>query len=116
MKGTTWVFLFAFAALIFFKFQMGRRSPEELTVMRQAVADGGLLLDVRSPGEFSSGHIDGALNIPVGDLQSRLKELDDKDRAVVVYCASGVRSKSAASLLREHGFKDVHDLGSLSNW
>ena len=116
MSGTTWVFLFVFAALIFFKFQMGRRSQEELTVMRQAVADGGLLLDVRSPGEFNSGHVDGALNIPVGELQSRLKELDDKDRAVVVYCASGVRSKSASSLLREHGFKDVHDLGSLRNW
>ena len=116
MKGSTWVFLFVFAALIFFKFQMGRRSQEELTVMRQAVADGGLLLDVRSPGEFNSGHLDGALNIPVGELKDRLKELDYKDRSVVVYCASGVRSRRASTLLREHGFQDVHDLGSWRNW
>ena len=51
--------------------------------MQQAVTDGGLLLDVRSPGEFNSGHLEGALNIPVGELQSRLKELGSTDRPVV---------------------------------
>jgi len=116
MKGTTWVFLGVLAALLFFKFQMGRRSPQELAVMKEAVSAGGLLLDVRSSGEFNSGHIEGALNIPVGELQSRIGEIENKERALVVYCASGVRSRSAASMLREHGFEEVHDLGSLRNW
>jgi phage shock protein E len=116
MSRTTILFLCAFVALMIYKFQAGRRSHEEVSVMRQAVADGALLLDVRSQSEFNGGHLDGALNIPVGALESRIKELGSVDRSVVVYCASGVRSRTASKLLQKNGFHDVHDLGSLRNW
>jgi rhodanese-related sulfurtransferase len=116
MDKTTLILLCVFVGLLFFKLQSGRRSQEEVSVMKKAINDGGLLLDVRSPGEFSGGHIEGALNIPVGNLQSRLSELGPEDRASVVYCASGGRSARAAKVLRAKGFNEVHDLGSISNW
>jgi len=116
MSKSTWVLLCIFIGLILFKLQSGRRSAEEVSVMRKAVNDGGLLLDVRTPGEYNGGHLDGALNIPVGDLRGRLQELGPKERVIVVYCASGGRSARATKFLRANGFNEVHDLGSLSNW
>ena len=102
--------------VVLWKLLMGKPSQEELSAMQQAVTDGGLLLDVRSPTEFNGGHLEGALNIPVGELESRLKELGSTDRPIVVYCASGMRSRSASKLLRENDFSQVHDLGSMGNW
>ena len=116
MSGTSWAILVCFIALIAFKVFTGRRSPEQLNAMQEAVANGALLLDVRSPGEFSGQHLKGAVNIPVGELQSRLAEVGDKSRTVVVYCASGMRSKAAMGTLQAAGFEDVHDLGSWRNW
>jgi len=74
------------------------------------------LVDVRSAGEYASGHLDGALNVPVQDLAKRMEELGDKTKPVVLYCASGMRSASAAGMLRRAGFADVHDLGAMARW
>lgn len=75
--------------------------------------DGGaLLLDVRTRGEFSSSHLERAVNIPVQELAGRLNELDRK-RAVVVYCRSGARSGTAAALLKSKGFEKVYDVGPM---
>lgn len=82
---------------------------------RELVSQGATLVDVRSPGEFEGGHIEGAVNVPVGELASKLGQIP-KDRAVVVYCASGMRSARAATALREAGYQDVYDLGSMSRW
>ena len=81
----------------------------------QLVEKGATLLDVRTPGEFASGHLSGAVNIPLNDLSSRIQELR-ADQAIVVYCRSGRRSAIAAKLLREHGVGSVTDLGAMSNW
>jgi rhodanese-related sulfurtransferase len=67
------------------------------------------LVDVRNPGEVALGVIDEAIPIPVGQLPNRLDELDPQ-RPTVVYCAGGYRSSVAASVLRQHGFRDVSDL------
>ena len=85
-------------------------------VARELVAEGAQLLDVRTPSEFSQGHIDGALNIPVGEIQGRLSELTSKSKPVVVYCRSGGRSAKAAKLLTTAGFEAVYDLGGQGNW
>ncbi len=77
--------------------------------------EGALLLDVRSPGEFSGGHVSKAVNIPVDSLQAKVASLDKK-RAVVVYCQSGMRSSNAARILRSHGVASVHDMGAMRNW
>lgn len=83
---------------------------------RKLVADGAALIDVRSPGEFGGGHLPGAKNIPVGDIGRRAGEIGPKDQPVVLYCASGMRSASAASQLRSLGFTQVHDLGAMARW
>jgi phage shock protein E len=83
---------------------------------RALVKDGATLLDVRSPAEHAAGHIDGALNIPVGDLEQRLSELSGKDQPIVVYCRSGARSASAKRVLQGAGFTAVHDLGAAGRW
>lgn len=83
---------------------------------RQLVHAGARLVDVRTPGEFAAGHIAGAVNIPLQQLDSRLAELQPRDVAVVVYCRSGHRSGNAARLLKSAGFPAVHDLGPMSRW
>ncbi|MBL8910030.1 MAG: rhodanese-like domain-containing protein [Archangium sp.] len=81
------------------------------------VKEGATLIDVRSPGEFSTGHIDGALNIPLGSLGDALGKLGgNKDKPVIVYCASGARSAMARSQLKSRGFTQVFNLGSMGRW
>lgn len=82
---------------------------------KKLVAEGATLVDVRTPGEFAAGHIDGAVNIPVQGFSSRASEIP-KGRPVVLYCASGIRSGAAARTLRSAGRTDVHNLGGISRW
>jgi len=74
------------------------------------------IVDVRNPGEVAAGAIPNAIAIPVGQLPTRLGELDPA-KPTVVYCAGGYRSSVAASLLRQKGFTDVSDiLGGHGAW
>jgi rhodanese-related sulfurtransferase len=93
-----------------------RRPTVRSDEARRLVAEGALLVDVRSMGEFAAGHIDGARNIPVGEIGSRLNDFGSHDRPIVLYCASGMRSASAASTLKRAGFQQVFNLGSMNNW
>jgi phage shock protein E len=83
---------------------------------RAMVAAGARLVDVRTPGEYAGGHIEGAVNVPLDQLPSRFAELGAKDGGVVVYCRSGARSGSAAGILRAAGFTNVADLGAMGRW
>lgn len=80
---------------------------------RQMVANGALLLDVRTPAEYAAGHVDGALNIPVQELGSRMRELGPTTRPIVVYCRSGARSATATGMMRSVGY-EVLDVGPMS--
>lgn len=74
------------------------------------------LLDVRTPGEFAAGHIDGATNIADYELAQRISELP-RDVPIVLYCRSGNRSSSAARILESNGFTTVYDIaGGTNNW
>jgi rhodanese-related sulfurtransferase len=68
-----------------------------------------VLVDVRSPLEFEDGHIGGAVNIPAPDLRTRYQELDP-DKPTFLVCSSGNRSSLGASILKQHGFKELHNL------
>jgi rhodanese-related sulfurtransferase len=81
---------------------------------QQLVAEGALLLDVRTPDEFGQLHIDGARNVPLDTLANQLASLP-KGKPVVVYCAAGRRSAKAAELLASAGY-DVRNLGAMENW
>lgn len=77
---------------------------------------GAVVLDVRSPQEFSGGHLPNARNIPVAELDKRKGELP-ANKPVIICCASGARSGRAAGLLRKAGRKDVFNLGGgLQSW
>jgi rhodanese-related sulfurtransferase len=83
---------------------------------RALVAHGATLLDVRTAEEFGRGHLPGAVNVPVQELEHRWAEVGRPDGDVVVYCRSGHRSARATELLRAHGFTKVHDLGPMGAW
>lgn len=74
-----------------------------------------LLLDVRTPEEFSTGHIAGAVNIAVETLASRLNDIP-RNQPIVVYCHSGNRSKQAAQILADAGYSDIQNLGGINAW
>jgi rhodanese-related sulfurtransferase len=78
----------------------------------QLVKEGAIILDVRTSGEFSTGHIKGSINIPVNSLTHNLSKLKSKNRPVITCCASGSRSASAKSILQSNGFPNVYNGGS----
>lgn len=81
---------------------------------RERVAKGALLLDVRTPEEFQAGHLPGAKNIPVQELDRRMAELA-KWPSIVVYCRSGARSATAKGMLVRAGH-EVLDIGPIGNY
>ena len=79
------------------------------------LADGGIIIDVRSEGEFYSGHIEKSLNIPLGELSSKLGQFKDKDQPIITCCASGMRSAVAAKILSAKGYTNVVNGGGWSS-
>ncbi len=79
---------------------------------------GAVVLDVRTPGEFSSGHLENAVNIDWNDESFDRKVADlPKDVPIFVYCLSGGRSSSAAASMRKSGFKQVYEMdGGMMQW
>ena len=77
-----------------------------------------MVVDVCEPKEFSAGHVPNAINLPLGSLNDRLREIEKhKNRPIVVSCRSGNRSLKGAVLLRKHGFPTVYNLaGGLLAW
>ena len=86
------------------------KSTDFATLMK----NGAQIIHVRTPGEFSSGHIHGSVNIPLGDLKEQLKKIK-KDKPVITCCASGMRSANAKSILLAHGFSEVYNGGGWSS-
>lgn len=77
----------------------------------QLVKEGAIILDVRSKGEYQSGHIKGSINISVDTLNNNLGKLKDKNKPIITCCASGMRSASAKSTLKSNGFIKVYNGG-----
>ena len=75
-----------------------------------------VILDVRTAQEYAQGHVKGAINIPLSDLPGRIGELD-RNRPILVYCQTGVRSAQASTILVNSGFTQVYDMeGGLNAW
>ena len=77
-----------------------------------------LILDVREQDEYDSGHIPGAVLLPVGtiDEESAAAVIPEKDTTVLVYCRSGNRSKRAAKALAELGYTGIYEFGGIMSW
>ncbi|MFC5469825.1 rhodanese-like domain-containing protein [Cohnella suwonensis] len=75
-----------------------------------------VLVDVREPSEYGSGHLAGAVNLPLSGLRGSLGKLP-KDREILLYCRSGMRSKQAGAVLRGNGIENLgHLQGGISSW
>jgi rhodanese-related sulfurtransferase len=81
---------------------------------RKLVSAGALLLDVRTPAEYAQNHLDGALNIEVDELSTRMKEIPP-EKHLVVYCQSGKRAHRAALMLKERGYT-VSEIGTQAQY
>jgi phage shock protein E len=79
--------------------------------IQELIDNGAKIIDVRTKAEFQQGHVRNSINIPLDRLSDNLKKLD-KSKPVITCCASGMRSASARSILKSHGFTEVHNGGS----
>lgn len=87
------------------------------TDYKTLVADGAVIVDVRTPQEYKGGHIKGSLNIPVNMIGQKVNDLKKKGKPVITCCASGMRSSSAAGILKQAGIEAYNggSWGSLQN-
>jgi rhodanese-related sulfurtransferase len=79
--------------------------------LQSKIADNPIILDVRTEKEYAAGHIKGAVNISLGTIRERYKELDPQ-KSYIIYCSHGLRSVKATTLLKERGFKYVYNGGA----
>jgi rhodanese-related sulfurtransferase len=77
---------------------------------------GAVVLDVRTPAEFAAGHVPGARNIPVDEVERRAAELGPISTPIVVYCKSGRRSAAAIEALSRLGYSRLWNAGGYEGW
>ncbi len=85
---------------------------------KELIASGGaVLMDVRTPEEYTEAYIPGAVLLPLDDIAQKAETvLPDKDAVIILYCRSGRRSAIAAEELMDMGYKTVYDLGGIIDW
>ncbi len=71
------------------------------------------IIDVRTPGEYKKGHIKGAINLPLDNIENIDISMENK---IIVYCQSGRRSNLAAIELIKLGYENVYDMGGIIDW
>ena len=94
--------------------QITQEAAKEMMDTQQEV----VILDVREQDEYDSGHIPDAVLLPVGtiDEDTAAEVIPEKDSAVLVYCRSGNRSKTASSALADLGYTNIYEFGGISTW
>ena len=94
-----------------------RISAEEAKSVMDENTDA-VILDVREQDEYDSGHIPGAVLLPVGtiDETTAAEVIPEKDSTVLVYCRSGNRSKTASSALADLGYTNIYEFGGINTW
>ena len=108
-----WFAILIFAAVLAGFFLLRRASLISVRAAREYLKQGAVIVDVRSPEEFASGHLLSAVNIPVDDLESELpRRVHDRGRVVLLHCEGGMRSGIAKRKLRAMGYLNVFNLGS----
>jgi phage shock protein E len=96
-------------------FLLKRMSFVSEATARQHLAQGALVIDVRSAEEFHSGHVPNAVNISLGELRESLpRRVQDKKQVLLLHCLSGTRSGIAKRQLNGMGYTNVFNLGSLA--
>ena len=102
-------FVVAILVILLLK-RLGQISP---ATARAYLADGALVIDVRSPGEFASGHLPIAINIPLPEIEAGVpRRVADKSKVLLLHCQSGMRSGVACKKLKRLGYTNTFNLGS----
>lgn len=101
--------------------QSAEASYRQMTMKEAAAtmeeASGYILLDVRTPQEYSEKHIPGAINIANESIGTQdIPELPDKDQLILVYCRSGNRSRQASEKLAKLGYTNIVEIGGINSW
>ena len=110
MNWITILVIVAIVAAIFMMKQSGQISTKDAF---EKLKNGALVIDVRSAGEFNSGHLAKAINIPLDEIETALpKRVKDKSQVLLLHCASGMRSGMAKSKLKGLGYTNAFNLGS----
>jgi phage shock protein E len=110
MDWTLWIIIGAVIAGVFI---LKRISFVSMDTARGLLKAGALVVDVRSPGEYNSKHLPGAINIELGNISAEIGRLvPDKEQVILLHCLSGGRSGFARQQLRTMGYKNVYNLGS----
>jgi phage shock protein E len=110
MNGTLLLAVAGVVAAVFLWKKSGQISAQ---AAREYLKNGARVIDVRSPGEFRSGHLAGAVNIPLEEIETAiLQRVKDRNQVLLLHCASGVRSGLACRKLKRLGFAQVYNLGS----
>lgn len=84
----------------------GLKSKSDL--VKEALEEGAVVVDVRTPQEYKDGHISNSLNIPLQQIEARVSTLKKKNKIIITCCKSGVRSKQAKNILIKNGIKCVN--------
>ena len=106
------IFAITIALLVAYMFlrRKGQISADQAVA---ALHEGALLIDVRSPAEFDTGHLNGAVNLPVQQIDSLIfRYVNDKNQILLLHCQSGTRSGMAKSKLNALGYTRAYNLGS----
>ena len=106
------IFLAA-AVVVFIAYFLGKNIFTRKRI-RAAIAEGAVIVDVRTASEYEGKHYEGAINIPVDEISGKLEKIGPKDKAVIVYCASGNRSARAEGALKAAGYTNVVNAGGIS--
>jgi phage shock protein E len=85
------------------------------STVKDKIAAGARVVDVRTTAEFADGAYPGAINIPLPELPARMHELEPKDKPILLYCTSGARSGQGMRFLKQNGFTDVINAGGLDD-
>lgn len=103
--------------LIIFAIYMAYRTYRYMNLadgLDKKIEQGAIILDVRTAGEYATGHIDGSINISLGEIRERYIELDTS-KTYITTCSHGLRSVKVEHLLKERGFKKVYNGGAWSD-
>jgi phage shock protein E len=100
-------------AIVVILYSIWKRSSQISTGSAvEHLKNGALLIDVRSPAEFSSGHLPNAINLPLGEIETELpRRVKDKNQVLLLHCQSGMRSGAAKAKLKGLGYTSAFNLG-----
>jgi phage shock protein E len=113
MNWTTIAIAFAILAILFFLKRPGQISLKDA---QAHLKSGALVIDVRTPAEFNSGHLPGTINLPLDGIEASLpRRVQDKNQVLLLHCQSGMRSGIAVKKLKRLGYSNAYNLGSYGN-